>query len=162
MGHPLWIMNLFRELLGLRKLQCDLTVMGLGRLNWMMHQANGACDTTLSPKGPDTARLFSVVSLSMDMGLSLCLGQKCPSALPPVQPLSGASLTPRGFLAIGVLTPQPLPLYQQLYMGPMRKAEQVTGSTASLPGDGALRTGPWGLLLRNALPCQDRAEPGAG
>lgn len=106
----------------------------------------------LSPEGPDTARLFSVVSVSTDMGLSLCLGQKCCSALPPVHPLPGASLILRSFLAIGVLTPQPLPLYHQLRMGPVRKAQQGTGSTASLPGDWALRTGPWGLLPRTAPP----------
>ena len=72
----------------------------------MMHQANGACGMTLSPGSPDTARPFDVVSVSMDMGLSLCLGQKCCSALPaPVHPLPRASPTPRSFLAIGILTP---------------------------------------------------------
>lgn len=107
----------------------------------MMHQATGACGMTLSPGSSDTARPFKVVLVSTDMGLSLCLGQKCCSALPaPVHPLPGASLTPRSFLAIGILTPQSLPLHRQPHVGPMGKGEQGTGSTASLPGSCALRT----------------------
>lgn len=56
----------------------------------MTHRANGACGMTLSPGSPNTARPFDVVSVSMDMGPSLCLGQKLCSALPaPVHPCLG-------------------------------------------------------------------------
>jgi len=68
-----------------------------------MHQASGACGMTLSPGSPDTAHPFDVVSVPTDVGLSLCTGQKCCSALSaPVHPSPGASLTPRSFLAVGI------------------------------------------------------------
>lgn len=106
-----------------------------------MHQANGACGMILSPGSPDTARPFDVVLISMDMGLTLCLGQKCCSALPaPVHPWPVVSLTPRSSLDIGILTPQPPPLCRQPHVGPMGRGKERTGSTAFLPGDCALRT----------------------
>lgn len=54
-------------------------------------------------------------------------------------PLPGAALTPRSLLPIGILTPQPLPLHPQPPVGPMGRGDQGMGSTASLPGDCALR-----------------------
>lgn len=117
----------------------------------MMHQANGACGMTLSPGSPDTARPFDVVSVSMDMGLSLCLGQKCCSALPaPVHPLPRASPTPRSFLAIGILTP--CTASHTWAHGERR----IGDGEYSLPPWGLCSNDsavlPWGLLPRNPPP----------